>query len=82
MTLLNEISMYFVFSMVFLAIIVFVSNYEIPDKHFISKNASYTEGKECVINMKYTRDSHYISKDMSECLRLHANAINNIIKNY
>ena len=80
--LFNEICMYMSFAIIGLGIIVYVVNHKTPVKHRFSNTASYTDGKECVINMNFNRDSYYISKDMSECLKLHAYAINAILKDY
>ena len=75
----NAGAMWFCFCLYITGIVVFVSNYNIPEEIKINKYATYTEGRNCVINMHFTRDVNNISRDMARCMNQHALAIHKML---
>ncbi len=79
----NELCMIGSIVLIAVLFLIWTINYETPEKIRISEHTIYTEGKTCVINMRYSREVHYIHHDMAECMNQHALAINRmLVKNY
>ena len=67
--------MWFVFGLIILGFVVFINNITFPKEIRINNHATYTEGKNCIINMQFSRDVNNISRDMARCMNQHALAI-------